>query len=609
VVPYSATSLEDAEAICHVLKMSGNDLRKQQVAGFYRDIELGKPYDEETELKKKERELEGTRKSGYNKNNPIYTLIECHVNLDLDGFEDRGQDGTPTGIKIPYIVTIDNGTRKVLSIRRNYRLDDPKKNKIEYFVHFKFLPGLGFYGFGLIHMIGGLTRAATSALRQLLDAGTLSNLPSGFKQRGIRVRDDAQSLQPGEWRDVDAPGGSLRDAFMNLPYKEPSQTLLQLMGICVDAGQRFASIADMQVGDGNQQAAVGTTVALLERGSRVMSAIHKRLYASMKQEFVLLSDVFSTYLPPIYPYDVVGAERQIKQTDFDDRIDILPVADPNIFSATQRVAIAQTELQLAQTNPQMHNLYEAYRDMYEALGVKNIDQVLPPPPPPQAKNPAIEHIDAMAGKPFQAFTGQDHQAHIAAHIAFMSTAMAKNNPMITSALEKNIFEHISLMADEQVQMEMRDKLVRLQELNQLLQNPQTAENPEIQNEFTRIQLEVESRKAILIAEMTEDFLQEEKKVSGDFGNDPIAKLRARELDLKAQDNMRKEKEDESRINLDRAKMLQNRELTEDKLEQNEELAVLRAATSIEKQKMSNRAKAKTDATKRYDVRKLKGPRS
>ncbi|RLI44634.1 hypothetical protein DRO61_11930, partial [Candidatus Bathyarchaeota archaeon] len=357
VVPYSATSLEDAEAICHVIKMSGNDLRKQQVAGFYRDIELGTPYAEETELKKKERELEGTRANGQQKNNPIFTLIECHVNLDLEGFEDRGEDGVPTGIKIPYIVTIDNGTRKILSIRRNFRVDDPKKEKIQYFVHFKFLPGLGFYGFGLIHMIGGLTRAATSALRQLIDAGTLSNLPSGFKQRGIRVRDDAQSLQTGEWRDVDAPGGSLRDAFMNLPYKEPSATLLQLMGICVDAGQRFASIADMQVGDGNQQAAVGTTVALLERGSRVMSAIHKRLYASMKNEFVLLSDVFSTYLPPVYPYDVVGGEREIKQTDFDDKIDILPVADPNIFSMTQRIATAQTELQLAQSNPQMHNLY------------------------------------------------------------------------------------------------------------------------------------------------------------------------------------------------------------------------------------------------------------
>jgi len=610
VVPYSATSLEDAESICHVIKMSGNDLRKQQVGGFYRDIELGKPYDEETELKKKERELEGTRQSGYNKNNPIYTLIECHVNLDLEGFEDRGEDGIPTGIKVPYIVTIDNGTRKVLSIRRNYRLDDPKKNKVEYFVHFKFLPGLGFYGFGLIHMIGGLTRAATSALRQLLDAGTLSNLPSGFKQRGIRVRDDAQSLQPGEWRDVDAPGGNLRDAFMNLPYKEPSQTLLQLMGICVDAGQRFASIADMQVGDGNQQAAVGTTVALLERGSRVMSAIHKRLYASMKNEFVLLSDVFSTYLPPVYPYDVVGGERTIKQTDFDAKIDILPVADPNIFSATQRVAIAQTELQLAQTNPQMHNLYEAYRDMYEALGVKNIDQVLPPPPPPQPKNPAMEHIDALAGKPFQAFTGQDHQAHIAAHVAFMSTAMAKNNPQIMASLEKNIFEHIALMADEQVQMEMQDKLMKLQQLQQMMQqNPQVAENPEVKGEMERIQLEIESRKAILIAEMMNDFLEEEKKISGDFGNDPIAKLRARELDLKAQDNMRKQQEDEARINLDRAKMMQNREITEDKLEQNEELALLRAKTSIEKQKMSNNAKAKSDIMKRKDVKTLKGPRS
>ena len=618
VVPYSATSLEDAEAICHVLKISANDLRKQQVSGFYRDIDLGKPYAEETELKKKERELEGTRSTGYQKNNPIYTLIECHVDLDLEGFEDRGQDGMPTGIKIPYIVTIDNGTRKVLSIRRNYKVDDPKKTKVQYFVHFKFLPGLGFYGFGLIHMIGGLTRAATSALRQLIDAGTLSNLPSGFKQRGIRVRDDAQSLQPGEWRDVDAPGGNLKDAFMNLPYKEPSQTLLHLMGVCVQAGQRFASIADMQVGDGNQQAAVGTTVALLERGSRVMSAIHKRLYASMKNEFVLLSNVFATYLPPVYPYDVVGGERQIKQTDFDDRIDILPVADPNIFSATQRVSIAQTELQLAQSNPQMHNMYEAYRDMYEAIGVKNIDQILPPPPQPQPKNPALEHIDAIGGKPFQAFTGQDHRAHIAAHIAFMATNMAKNNPVIMASLEKNIFEHIALMADEQVQLEFKDKIERMQQIQQdLAQNPQIQQqmqmNPQLQQgmkqEADNLAIEIEARKAVLIAEMTEDFLNEEKKVSGDFGNDPIAKLRARELDLKAQDNLRKQKEDEARINLDKSKLLMNKDLQEDKMEQNEDLALLRAATSIEKQKMSNRAKAKSDATKRFDVKKLKGPRS
>ena len=375
VVPYTATSLDDAEAVVHVVKMSENDLRKQQVAGFYRDIELNKPAEDTmNQLKDKERELEGITRS--TRVEPMYTLLECHVNLDLEGFEDVGQDGEPTGIKLPYVVTIEDGSQQVLSIRRNFAPNDPLKKKIQYFVHFKFLPGLGFYGFGLIHMIGGLSRTATSALRQLLDAGTLSNLPAGFKQRGVRVKDDASPIQPGEFKDVDTPGGNLKDSFVFLPYKEPSQTLLQLMGIVVAAGQRFASIADMQVGDGNQNAAVGTTVALLERGSRVMSAIHKRLYAALKQEFKLLSKIFSTYLPPEYPYDVVGASRVVKVTDFDERVDILPVADPNIFSMTQRVTLAQTQLQLAMSNPQMHNLYMAYRKMYEAIGVKNIDQVL-----------------------------------------------------------------------------------------------------------------------------------------------------------------------------------------------------------------------------------------
>ncbi len=294
-------------------------------------------------------------------------------------------------------------------------------------------------------MIGGLSRTATAALRSLLDAGTLSNLPAGFKQRGIRIRDDAQSIQPGEFRDVDAPGGNIRDSFMTLPFKEPSQTLLQLMGVVVQAGQRFASIADLQVGEGNQQAAVGTTVALLERGSRTMSAIHKRIYAALKQEFKLMARVFKLYLPREYPYDVVGGQRMIKQTDFDDRVDILPVADPNIFSQTQRISLAQTELQLATSNPQMHNMYSAYRNMYEALGVKNIDSVLVKPMPPTPKDPALEHIDALAGKQFQAFPGQDHRAHITAHLNFMATNMARNNPAVMALLEKNIFEHISLM--------------------------------------------------------------------------------------------------------------------------------------------------------------------
>jgi len=582
IVPYSATSLDDADAVMHVIKTTENDLRKQQVNGFYRDIELSPSMDNvDDELKRKERELEGIRKE---KNNDIFTLIECHVNLDLEGFEDRDPNGEMTGIKLPYIVTIEEGSREILSIRRNYNIGDPRKQKIQYFVHFKFLPGLGFYGFGLIHMIGGLSRTATSALRQLLDAGTLSNLPSGFKQRGIRVRDDAQPIQPGEFRDVDAPGGNLRDAFMPLPFKEPSQTLLQLMGVVVQAGQRFASIADIQIGDGNQQAAVGTTVALLERGSRTMSAIHKRLYASMKQEFKLLSRVFTLYLPPEYPYDVVGGQRTIKQTDFDDRVDIIPVADPNIFSQTQRISLAQTQLQLAQSNPQIHNLYEAYRKMYEALGVRDIDKILNVPEPPMPKDPALEHIDSLSGKPFQAFRGQDHRAHITAHLNFMSTNIARNNPVIMGALEKNIFEHISLMALEQVEIEFT---TQLQQLQQLSQDPMAAQNPQVQMQVQQLQMQIESRKAILIAEMMDEFMKEEQRITSQFDNDPIAKLKSRELDLVAQENARKAKEGQEKINLDKMRAMMNQMNTQEKLQQNEDLAELRAATSIAKQQFSD----------------------
>ncbi len=575
IVPYSATSLEDAEAIIHRVKVSKNELRKQQVSGFYRDIELGTPGYQENEVEKKERELEGQRKS---KDDDIYTLLECHVDLDLEGFEDQDpQTGEPSGIKIPYIVTVEVATREVLSIKRNYEIGDPKKEKIQYFVHFKFLPGLGFYGFGLIHMIGGLSRTATAALRQLLDAGTLSNLPAGFKMRGIRIRDDAQSIQPGEFRDVDAPGGNLRDSFMMLPFKEPSATLLNLMGIVVQAGQRFASIADLQVGDGNQAAAVGTTVALLERGSRTMSAIHKRIYSSLKQEFKLLARVFKLYLPPEYPYDVVGAQRFVKQSDFDDRVDILPVADPNIFSQTQRISLAQTELQLATSNPQMHNLYAAYRNMYEALGVKNIDSVLIRPQPPQPMDPSLENIMALSGKPFQAFPGQDHRAHITSHLNFMATNIAKNNPMVTAAMEKNIFEHISLMAQEQIELEFAQELPQIQQLQQVAQA-----NPEAAERLRQFNLRIEARKSVLIANMMEEFLKEERQVTSGFGNDPVAQLRARELDLRAMENARKQREGQERIDLDRMRAMMNQQDKQDKLDQNAELAKLRANTSIEK---------------------------
>ena len=577
IVPYTATSLDDADAVMHTIKISENDLRKKQVAGFYRDVELNPSYMQETEVEKKERELQGVKKT---RDEDVYQLIECHINLDLEGFEDRDEFGEPTGIKLPYVVTIEAGSREVLSIRRNYKIGDPTKQKTQYFVHFKFLPGLGFYGFGLIHMIGGLSRTATSALRQLLDAGTLSNLPAGFKQRGIRVRDEAQSIQPGEFRDVDAPGGNIRDAFLPLPFKEPSQTLLQLMGIVVNAGQRFAAIADMQVGEANKQAAVGTTIALLERGSRVMSAIHKRLYVAMKQEFKLLADVFKTYLPPEYPYDVVGGQRNIKVADFDERVDIIPIADPNIFSQTQRISMAQTELQLASSNPQIHNLYEAYRNMYEAIGVKNIDQILPPPQQPTPIDPAAENILALSGKPFQAFKGQDHRAHITVHLNFMATNLARNNPIVLGSLEKNIFEHISLMAQEQIEIEFREEL---QQLAQLQANPMLAQqDPNVQQQILSLTLAMESRKAKLIAEMTEEFKNEENKIMGQFGNDPVAKLKARELDLRAADDARKKDEGEERLNLDRMRAMMNQSNFDDKLEQNKELAMLRAGVSLAK---------------------------
>jgi hypothetical protein len=574
IVPYSATSLDDAETIIHVVKMSENELRKQQVAGFYRDIELSPGQSEETESQKKERELDGMSKS---RDQQMFTLLECHVNLDIEGFEDTDSAGQATGIKLPYIVTIEEGSNEVLSIRRNYEVNDATRSKIQYFVHFKFLPGLGFYGFGLIHMIGGLSRSATAALRSLLDAGTFSNQPSGFKMRGIKLRDEAAPIQPGEFRDVDAPGGNLRDAFMPLPFKEPSGTLLQLMGIVVQAGQRFASIADLQVGEGNQQAAVGTTVAMLERGSRTMSAIHKRLYASMRREFSLMARVFKLYLPPVYPYDVVGGQRQIKQSDFDDRIDILPVADPNIFSQTQRISLAQTEMQLAASNPAIHNQYEVYRNMYEALGVKDIDLILKKPQPPMPKDPALEHIDALAGKPFQAFPGQDHQAHITAHLNFMETNMVKNSPVIGAAIQKNILEHISLMAQEQIEMEFKQELPQLAQMQQM-----AMQNPQLQMQVRMLTEKIEARKAVLISEMMKDFAEEENKITSRFDNDPIAALRSREIDLQARENERKEREGKERLDLDRMKAMMNDQNQDEKLDQNEKLSKLRADTSIQK---------------------------
>ena len=600
-VPYTATSLDDTETIIHRVKMTHNDLVQHQLAGIYSmDAEIGDSGTyQNNDVQEQKNKLDGTETNKHD----VHSILECHVNLEIEGFEDiNPETEESTGMKFPYIVTLEEDTGEVLAIKRNWKVNDQLKKRQDYFVHFKFLPGLGFYGFGLIHMIGGLSRTATAALRQLLDAGTLSNLPAGFKMRGIRVRDEAQPLQPGEFRDVDAPGGNLRDAFMPLPFKGPDATLLQLMGTVVQAGQRFASIADMQVGDGNQGAAVGTTVALLERGSRVMSAIHKRLYAAMKCEFMLLSENFVTYLPAMYPYDVVGGQNQIFKEDFSPKIDIIPVADPNIFSQTQRISIAQSEMQIAMTNPQMHNIYHAYRHMYEALGVKDIDQLLPPPPQPTAIDPASENILALNGKKFQAFPKQDHQSHMKTHLRFMGTTVIRNNPAAMGMLQQNCMEHILLMATEQVEMEFAEQKQQMQQIMQQVQpliqqaqqNPQMQQQlqqdpkmQQIQQQETNLQMQMEARKAQLIAEFSDDFAEAEKEVLNQVENDPLLKLKDRELDLKAREEQARQEEAEEKINLERAKMMQSKELAEDKMEQNDEHQKLRASVSLAKDGIKN----------------------
>ena len=590
-VPYTSTSLDDTDCIIHKVKMTKNDLIQNQLAGLYRDIDLdGNENYESDQVSEKKDELSGVDP----KNDDVYTILEAHMHLEIEGLEDIDpKTNESTGIKFPYIVTLDEGSGKILSITKNWDEQDQLKRRKDYFVHFKFLPGLGFYGFGLIHMIGGLSRTATAALRQLLDAGTLSNLPAGFKMRGIRVRDEAQPLQPGEFRDVDAPGGRLDDAFKILPFKGPDNTLLQLMGVVVSAGQRFASIADLQVGDGNQSAAVGTTVALLERGSRVMSAIHKRIYAAMKNEFGLLEKVFVTSLPPFYPYDVVGGQNQIYKTDFDQKVDIIPVADPNIFSQTQRIAIAQSELQIAMSNPQLHNVYHAYRHLYEALGVKDVDLVLPPPPVPQAMDPSTENVLALNGKKIQAFPKQDHQAHMKAHLLFMGTTVCRNNPQALGILQQNCMEHINLMSQEQVEMEFAEDIAKINQMQQAMQPivQQMQQNPQmqppqqlqqLQQMEAQLKIQMEARKAVLISDFMEDYSKAEKETLNQVENDPLLKLKDRELDIKAREEQGRREENEEKLNLERAKMLQAKNTAEDKLEQNDEHAKLRAAVSLAK---------------------------
>jgi len=568
VVPYEATDLHTCSRITHVVKMMSNDLRKFQVSGFYRDIPVGEPSEgDPSEVQDKIDELDGKQKT-YTKDD-VYTLLEMHVDLDLPGYEDANEAGEETGIRLPYIVTIEEGSNQILSIRRNWNETDPLKIKKQYFVHYKFLPGLGFYGFGLIHMLGGLTKTATSVLRQLIDAGTLVNLPAGFKARGLRIRDDDQPLVPGEFRDVDAPAGDLRASLMTLPYKEPSGTLFNLLGFVIDSGKSFAAVADMKLGEGNEVNPVGTTMALLERGMKVMSAIHKRMHAAQGKEFKLLAKLFAESLPPVYPYQIVGGNQAIKAQDFDARIDVIPVSDPNIFSVTQRVTLAQQQLQLAQAAPQMHNIYEAYRRMYEAMGVQNIDAILMQPPQPQPKDPATENAEILAGMPAQAFQGQNHDAHIEAHFAMMNSSVVKASPVVMANLQAHIMQHISLKAQEEIQAEVQKQMQTMPpEQQQMMQ----------QQMMIEMQARVAERESDLIAE----FVAEYEDLLKNSGADPLLDFKREELEVKQQDMMRKAEEASERLGFEKKKARDKKATDRAKIDQQKDAIALRSAIATEK---------------------------
>ena len=533
VVPYETADLETCPNITQVVRMSLNDLRKRQLAGIYLDVEVIPAQKDITEVADKIDRIDGVEPSQIDYD---CTILECHVDLDLEGYEDLGEDGEPTGIRIPYIVTLSMDNGQVLSIRRNFREDDQLKKKIQYFTHYKFLPGFGFYGLGLIHTIGGLSRTATSALRQLIDAGTLSNLPAGFKARGLRIRDDDDPLQPGEFRDVDAPGGAIRDSLMPLPFKGPDQTLFNLLGFVVQAGQRFATITDLKVGDGNQQAAVGTTIAMMEQGSRVMSAVHKRLHYAMRQEFKILARVMSEYLPQEYPFSIAGGDQKIMAKDFDDRVDVIPVSNPNIFSQAQRIMLAQTKLQIAAQAPEIHNMHEVFRDMYEALGVADVDRLMKAIPAeiPEPLDPAQENINALDMLPLKAFEGQNHQAHIMAHLVFGSGQMVAQMPPVAISLQKHVMEHVQIAAREQAAVQY------LQQVQQ--QGGQPADDEQM--------LQIEQLTAQFVAEGLQQVKDLSGQLSGAGAPDPLVQLKEQELQLKAQSDQADNQIDQAKVQLD-----------------------------------------------------------
>jgi len=579
VVPYSATDLHTSPRITHRMSMTENDLLKLQLSGFYIDTDMNTPMygGDNDSVQSKIDEIDGVTRTG---DQHDFTLLECHTELDIEGFEHTDSEGEPTGLALPYIVTVCKDTNDVLAIRRNYVETDPMRKKVEYFTHFKFLPGLGFYGFGLIHMIGGVTKSATAILRQLIDAGTLANLPAGFKARGLNIQRSDDPVQPGEWRDVDTPGGTIRDAFMPLPYKEPSPTLANLLGLLVESGQRFASVMEQNTGDGNSEAPVGTTVALLEKGQKVISSIHKRMHYAQRTEFKILKRLFGEYLPPEYPYQVQGAQQTVFAEDFNNSVDVIPVCDPNIFSTTQRIILAQTQLQMAQSAPQLHNMKEAFRKMYIALNIKDIDDILIPDIPPAPKDPVQENMDAAMGMPLKAFIQQNHDAHIQAHMAFMQSPQIQQNPQAMAALQAHIQEHIALKYRIQVEEMLAQQGIQLPQAGPDGQMPQ-------------LPPEAESQIAIAAAQATQQITGQEQALAQAMAaqqQDPAREMFDAQMDLELEKLKQRDRDAERKAQLER-----------ERIESQEQQTDIRVASELQQAEMRDDREVDSNLT---DIAKI-----
>ena len=572
VVNYGASDLETCERATHVMRKSANDVRKMQVSGFYRDIELSESQSSYSDITEKYDELSGEMQSGsYDQR---HTILEMQVNLDLPGFEDM-KNGIATGIQLPYVVTLEYPSGKILSIRRNYYKDDEQKKKRSHFVHYQYLPGLGFYGFGLIHMIGGLAKSATSLLRQLVDAGTLSNLPGGLKARGLRIKGDDTPIMPGEFRDVDVPGGAIKDNITFLPYKEPSPTLYQLLQNIVEEGRRFASISDMKISDMNNQAPVGTTLAFLERNMKVMSAVQARLHASMKKEFNILVGIIKDFGNPSYPYEV-SDEEFIKSEDFDDRVDVLPVSDPNAATMAQRIMQYQAAFQLAQSAPQMYDMEELHRQMLEVLGIQDVDNIVPESDDIDPVDPVSAVQNIINNKPVKAFEHQDHDAHIQTVVAAQQNpeivALVQQSPLANNILASGsayVIDHLTMKFRNEVEKEMGIELPPLGE---------------------PIPVDIEKRISELVAEAAQRVgvnaqLREDQRRIEEQQRDPMLVMREREVAAKEAEVQRKSIGDQARFTLAAQKQAAEQELRA--IEAAIERDRLKAETILEGMKVGN----------------------